>query len=222
MKIDELRRLLREPSGHELEIGRTLLAMRSNGEFPEGFSSLRGFIVSVRGSVDYSTAMKWVRAAEHLAGRTDWVSTWPVSQALELLRIPEGAQREDFVSTLDPAAPVPSVRALRGEIRRFMGAQPGPTLPTAPHEVVAQAVRVALEQAGVAASSAGVTLAQGRAADGPGAVLMTADVDTPVAARAVAISAEVLGEILTARQAWRKRTSEPSSIGPCRCLRLTP
>ena len=68
--------------------------------------------------LDYSSEMRWLRAARFCQGRNDSPETWGVSRIVELLRIKDAAAREQFIADHAPATM--SVRELRQAVLRFL------------------------------------------------------------------------------------------------------
>lgn len=89
------------------------------------------------------------------------------------------------------------------EVRQFLVRQPLPRYPTTPHEVVAEAVRIALQREGLDITEVGLEVRPAPKSAPPGSVTVTADVGEPRSARALATASQVLEEIATVREIWR-------------------
>ena len=88
---DHIRRLLRNPRGHELEIGLALTSLKKADLGRLGHASLTELVRSLIDEgdvdVDYSTLMRWCRAASVLDGPDDPMAALGVSKLLELARV---------------------------------------------------------------------------------------------------------------------------------------
>jgi len=214
MDLETLRTLLVDPREHEIEIGFALLEMQRTELYPGGRSSLRQLVeksLRLRPSSqvgqsgycpDYSTVMRWVRAAGSLQDPDDPRAGWGVQRLLELLVIEDEELRECFIARHDVKAL--HVRALRSEIADYLGREEAPDAPALPHEVTAQVVRAALMRAGLDPVAAGLRITRGRKTDGAGAVRISVQVGAGPSARALSMAGDVLEEIVTARMVWRK------------------
>lgn len=159
MDAEELAGLLGAPEGRELEIGLALLEMSQLGNFPSRHRSLREWLPTVS-SRDYTSVMRWVRAAGALEGPDDARAAWGVHRLLELLRIEDADLREAFIARHDVGR-MP-VRDLRREVTHFLGRREEPRRPRLPHEFTAEAVRRALARADIDARAAGLRITAGR------------------------------------------------------------
>jgi hypothetical protein len=86
--------------------------------------------------------------------------------------------------------------------------------------VVAKAVHIALRQIGIDPSIVSLRFVRGRPAAEAGAVSVIAEVSSPASARALAVAADVMGEIAQVREAWRP-TSAARPVSPHWAIPLT-
>ena len=90
--LDHIRLLLRDPRGHELEIGLALNAMTDADLGRLGHGSLTKLVKSLIAGpgvgVDYSTVMRWCRAASVLDGADDPRAEWGISRLAEVGKVP--------------------------------------------------------------------------------------------------------------------------------------
>ena len=204
MTLPQLLKALADPRGQELEIGRAILALKASGELPPDHPSLFSLLKKTS-ALDYSYVMKWIRAADFVNGTDHTRAEWGISRLIEVLSIEDADARERFLTDLEPSAL--SVRRLREEVRRFLNGLPGPEMPTAPHEVTAEAVRVALRRHSPEALG-GVRVTAGGKTAPSGSVAVTADVVSSGSGRALAVTGDVLAEIAAVREVWRTTPSD--------------
>jgi hypothetical protein len=195
----ELMKAMANPAGREIQIGRAILSLR-NGQLPPDYPSLLSLLKKTS-AVDYSYVMKWARAAEFVDDTDPERAEWGISRLLEILRISDPTAREAFLAGVDPSRL--SVRRLRDEVRQFLVEQPLPQYPTAPHEVVAEAVRIALQREGLDRAEVGLEVREAPKSAPPGSVTVTTQVTEPRCAKALAVASGVLEEIATVRAVWR-------------------
>ena len=120
----QLRDLLNDHGGRELEVGFALLAVSREDKLPGRHESLRSLIDAHEG-LDYSTAMRWMRAAEVLDGPEDPRREWGVSRLAELARIHSADRRASILASHDLAKmSVRDVRQLVSEQVRYRRAAP--------------------------------------------------------------------------------------------------
>lgn len=199
-KLQNLLAALGSPKGRELEIGREILSLRSDRQLPPNHTSLLSLLKKTS-ALDYSYVMKWARAAEFVDGTDPERAEWGISRLLEILRISDPTAREAFLAGVDPTKL--SVRRLREEVRQFLVRQPLLQYPTAPYEVVAEAVRIALQREGLDRAEVGLEVREAPKSAAPGSVTVTANVSEPGSAKALGIASNILEEIATVRAVWR-------------------
>lgn len=114
MTNSQLRTLLQHPEGNELAIGFALHDADRSGPLPDNHASLRS-LIEAHGDLNYSTVMRWVRAASVLDGPDDPRRAWGISRLVDLAKLASSEGLATFLQDHDPSAL--SVRKLRDAIR---------------------------------------------------------------------------------------------------------
>lgn len=210
--IRRLRDLLSAPRGQEIAIGLALSALDRADLTALGHDHLRSLIerelLPGLDSPDYSTIMRWVRAAGVLDGPEDPRAAWGVSTLCELAKLGGSDALDAFVRehrAEDMSAL--SVRRLRHEVARWRGgtrARPGMD---ETHRVLQRAIAACLEP--------GIRVKVDRALPGETgseySVALTGPTLGTELSAALEVSGRVVAAIAEAKAAWHRGSAgEPT------------
>lgn len=215
MDLETLRTLLNDPRGHELEIGFVLLEMRQAGEFPGGHPSLHRFIVEEL-HADYSTLMRWLRAARFLGDSGDARAELGVSRILELAKLEDV---RDQLSSEDMVAPDElSVRQIREVVRKHRPRPKDLVDIDEPHVILGRAIEWAMRNADPPIPASRCHLSAYDPMRWGEKARLTAHLGVEGPLRQVLAALEVAGVVAEgiekAQAAWVKRREQPSEPLP--------
>jgi len=216
--LDNLRSLLLDPEADPLDVGLVLAALTPNDMRALGHESLTDLLqddllVGVR-RPEYTTVMRWVRAASVLEGPDDPRREWGMSRLGELARLPEG-ERERFVEGCGGPGPADmNVLELRAAIGRFGARRRRQSPGDRSQAVLERAIQIALGVRGPDAPPATVKVTRS-AAGTPGVTFaLTTGPSDAAAADALATAARVVDAIAVAKSAWRRVRPDDVAVPP--------
>lgn len=221
-RTSALREMLKAPAGRELEVGVALLAISPDDLRSLGCGSLSELIQRklLRGlkRPEYSTVMRWVRAAEMLGGPDDPLCDWGVSRLVELGRITDVESRRDF-ATAYPSAASASVRELRRLIDAHLTVEAVRGVSSKPDAILQRAVSRALERLHPGTGHVAVKLRHGHHGDPRPRLEIVTAVAEHFTPEAVATATGVAADISVARRVWQGG-QQPSNVPPSQPMEL--
>jgi len=217
--LESLRSLLLDPESDPLDVGLALHSLTPDDLRALGHESLTDLLqddllVGVR-RPEYTTVMRWVRAASVLDGPDDPRRAWGMSRLGELARLPEG-ERERFIGGCDGPGPGDmNVRELRSAIGRFGARRRRQSPEDRSQAVLERSIQVALSVRGPEAPPATVKVTRSAAGTTGVTFAVTAERPDAAAADALATAARVVEAIAVAKSAWRRgRPEEQVAVPP--------
>lgn len=215
--VSALKAMVTEASGRELEVGLALLSLTRDDLEALGCQSLTELIQRrLLGKVerpDYSSVMRWVRAAEVLDGLDDPQRGWGVSQLIELARIADPASRADFVARCGDASRMP-IRELRRRVTTHLANDAVRRVSHTPEAILQRAVTLAVERLHPGCRGVQVRLRRPHGGDARQHLEVATPVLDDAAAEALATAARVTGEVGRVRGVWRPAKGRPTVDPP--------
>ncbi|MHB8995204.1 MAG: hypothetical protein ACYC63_08155 [Armatimonadota bacterium] len=203
--IPQLKALLLGPQADPLTVGLTLAALTTDDIGRLGYASLTGLLGDLLpngGSPDYSTVMRWVRAASVLDGPDDPRRVWGLAKLGELAKLVTSEALDAFLDVHDPSGM--SVRELRDSVRGHgIGVRAQPDANEA-HRVLERAIDLAYQHEHAGGILAPLQVKRSRSEPSDYTLSVSGNVADPLVAETLAAAARVMGAIGTAKAAWRK------------------
>jgi len=222
--LAKLRDLLLDPRADPLAVGLELDALSQDDLGRVGHTSLTGLLQHLLAGVDrpdYSTVMRWVRAAALLDGPDDPRRELGLARLGELAKLPAD-DLPAFLRDHDPASM--SVRELRDAVRGLRASPRAQADADEPHRVLERAIAIAHGHWHPGVAPAPLRVQRRRAGH---TLSVSGDLADPSVAGTLATASRVMGAIATAKAAWRRvsdhhRVSVPGPMPLDEILALPP
>ena len=217
--LDDLRELFLDPRSDALDVGLRLHALTREDLRAMGHGSLRELLKGLLPEgrrPEYSTVMRWVRAASVLRGPDDPRREWGVSRLAEVARCSAPESRRKLLQARSRTIGSTPVRELRKAVVVHGAESRDSPDADEPHSVLERAIGIALrhERPGSAVEvEVRRSRGRGRGKREAFAVVATGGATDADMAAALGAASRVTSAIATARAAWRRGPSpEPVRV----------